>query len=157
MVKKAIELEQEVDFYTAKTIPFAKVFVVFDKDSFNDDQFNEAINMCNRNGYVALWSNQAIEYWFLLHFGKVDCKMDRRDYEKKINKQYKHNEKYLKNDSNTYHYINKYGNVNNAIKHAKSIHKFFLENEITPAKSESCTTVYKIFEYLKELIDVKQL
>ena len=41
-----------------------KIFVVFDKDSFSDDDFDDTIKMCEDNGYIPLWSNQAIEYWF---------------------------------------------------------------------------------------------
>ena len=49
-------------------IPYGKVFVVFDKDDFTPNAFNKAIEKCENNGYIALWSNECIELWFLLHF-----------------------------------------------------------------------------------------
>ena len=45
--------------------------------------------MCERNGYIPLWSNQAIEYWFLLYFNYIDTGMDRKSYESKLNEYFK--------------------------------------------------------------------
>ena len=82
---KATDLQIKIDKYSNSVIPYGKIFVVFDKDSFSDDDFDDTIKMCEDNGYIPLWSNQAIEYWFLLHFHYVNSKMDRKDYAKKLN------------------------------------------------------------------------
>ena len=44
---------------------FDEVWAVFDKDSFND--FDAAIADAHSKGYRVAYSNQAIEYWFILH------------------------------------------------------------------------------------------
>jgi len=72
LVKSVEELQDKIDDYRQKELPYGKIFVVFDKDSFAPALFNEAIDMCCRSGYIPLWSNQAIEYWFLLHFHYID-------------------------------------------------------------------------------------
>lgn len=69
---KATDLQIKIDKYSNSVIPYGKIFVVFDKDSFSDDDFDDTIKMCEDNGYIPLWSNQAIEYWLLLHFHYVN-------------------------------------------------------------------------------------
>lgn len=75
---KAVE-EQKLNGKT-----FDEVWVVFDKDSFND--FNQAISEAKSKGYHVAYSNQAIEYWFILHFlDHQGGAMDRKDYAKVLN------------------------------------------------------------------------
>ena len=61
---------------------FDRVWVVFDRDDFND--FNEAIALAERKGYKAAWSNEAFELWYLLHFIYLDTAISRADYIKKL-------------------------------------------------------------------------
>ena len=111
---KATDLQIKIDKYSNSVIPYGKIFVVFDKDSFSDDDFDDTIKMCEDNGYIPLWSNQAIEYWFLLQFHYVNSKMDRKDYAKKLNEYFKNsgiNYEYKKNDENIYNLLCKYGSL----------------------------------------------
>lgn len=151
LVKSVEELQNEIDGYKATTIPYGKIFVVFDKDSFSPKSFDHAITMCKKNGYIPLWSNQAIEYWFLLHFNYIDAKIDRSMYEDKINEYFKIaglKYKYKKNDDDIYLKLCKYGSLEQARKNAKRIHlNHSMDN---PSDSESCTTVYKFFEEVDE-------
>lgn len=58
--------------------PFYYVWVVFDKDEFPDDQFDNAIRAIGNEDakfkpgqnphWSAAWSNEAFELWYLLHF-----------------------------------------------------------------------------------------
>ena len=64
LVKSVEDLQVELDKYNNRLIPYSKIFVVFDKDSFSDKNFDEAINMCQTNGYIPLWSNQALNFGF---------------------------------------------------------------------------------------------
>ena len=55
--------------------PYNEVYVVFDKDSYTNDNFDTAIKTVKEYNkqyrditFVPLWSNQCIELWFLLHF-----------------------------------------------------------------------------------------
>lgn len=58
--KKRMELEKR------KKIRFDEVWVVFDKDDNSD--FDEAIRLASSKKYKVAYSNQAFEYWFVLHF-----------------------------------------------------------------------------------------
>ena len=152
-------LDTTIDIVSNELIPYGNVFVVFDKDDFTKEDFDKTIKICERKGYIPLWSNQAIEFWFLLHFYYIDTKMDRKLYATKIN-EYLNNKgfkyKYQKNDSNFFNILNKYGSLDMAIKNAYKIFKIH-QNEL-PSDSESCTTVYRFFEeIIKRLneIDIK--
>lgn len=61
-----------------------EVWVAFDKDNNND--FEQAIRLAQASGYHVAYSNQAIEYWFLLHFNDHQGgPMDRARYASVIN------------------------------------------------------------------------
>ena len=52
---------------------YKHVWIVYDTDDFPAEHINEVQNLCEINSneeteYHALWSNQCIELWFLLHF-----------------------------------------------------------------------------------------
>jgi len=155
LVKTAEELEVLVDKYNKPIIPYGKIFVVFDKDSFKNQQFNDAIQMCEKNGFIALWSNQAIEYWFLLHFNHHDRQIHRTEYEDLLNKEFKNKGseyRYQKNSEETYEELEKNGSLDEARKRAKRIHENFINSSESPAKSESCTIIYQFFDILDEKI-----
>lgn len=62
------------------------VWLVFDKDEFTDENFNEAINQARNSGIKVAYSNQAFEYWLLLHFEALNGeRMDRKHYGTKLN------------------------------------------------------------------------
>jgi predicted ATP-dependent endonuclease of OLD family len=56
VVKAALEQRADYD----------EVWAVFDKDDFTD--FNDAITLALDNEINCAFSNEAIEYWFFLHF-----------------------------------------------------------------------------------------
>ncbi|MGL1887846.1 MAG: RloB family protein [Reichenbachiella sp.] len=65
---------------------YDQVWCVFDKDDFTDQNFNEAIVKAQAYGFHAAWSNQAFEYWMILHFDDHQGgAMHRSDYNDKIN------------------------------------------------------------------------
>ena len=151
LVNSVDELLNNIDDCKTSTIPFGKIFVVFDKDSFSLNSFDKAVLLCEKNGYIPLWSNQAIEYWFLLHFNYIDSKMDRCIYERKINEYFKNigfDYKYQKNDKEIYYKLTKYGSLEKARKNACKIHLNHINDK--PSNSESCTTVYKFFDVIDE-------
>ncbi len=133
------------------------VWLVYDKDDFNKDEFDntvykiEALNKKSKIKYHALWSNQCIEAWFLLHF--IDLKVDvsREDYINKINENWKKEGiegTYAKNDKEIYNKLEKYQDI--AIKRAKNIIE---ENEgKSPSKIAPGSRVYEIIEELKAYI-----
>ncbi len=151
---KATELQVKIDKYSTSIVPYGKIFVVFDKDDFDSKDFDEAVKMCIDNGYIPLWSNQAIEFWFLLHFHCIYSKMDRTEYSKKLNEYFKSkglNYKYKKNDEEIYNLLCKYGSLDNARKYAKNISDEHQNDK--PSLSESCTQVYKFFDAIDERLE----
>lgn len=152
LVSSVDDLLNQIDEYrNLSTIPYGKIFVVFDKDSFDKNLFDRAIDMCNKNGYIPLWSNQALEFWFLLYFNYIDSKIDRNLYAEKLEEYFSKcglKYKYKKNDKTIYSKLKEYGNLEKAKKNAKRIHSNH-SNDL-PSDSESCTTVYKFFEEIDE-------
>ena len=65
LVSKAISIR---DADQKKKRTYDQCWVVFDKDDFPAKDFNDAIAMAEKNGFKVAYSNQAFEYWFLLHF-----------------------------------------------------------------------------------------
>lgn len=49
-----------------KNKKFDEIWLVFDKD--DNEDFEEAIKLAINKGYKVAYSNQAVEYWFILHF-----------------------------------------------------------------------------------------
>ena len=63
---------------------FDEVWVAFDHDDFLD--FIDAINAAKTKGYCIACSNQAFEYWLLLHFKDHQGQaMNRKDYYRELN------------------------------------------------------------------------
>ncbi len=78
LVKRALEiLENET---------YDQVWCVFDKDDFTENDFNNAIKLAEKSDLKVAYSNQAFEYWILLHFDDHQGgSMHRKDYHNKIN------------------------------------------------------------------------
>jgi hypothetical protein len=84
LVERAVQLAKE------KT--FDQVWCVFDADPKPDNpkqaqNFNKAIKLAEKNKFGIAYSNQAFEYWIIIHFidHQGGC-MNRSDYNDKINK-----------------------------------------------------------------------
>lgn len=60
LVNGAIELSQHSKY--------EQVWFVFDKDDFAEDHFNNSIQRAVANNLNVAYSNQAFEYWLILHF-----------------------------------------------------------------------------------------
>jgi hypothetical protein len=79
LVNRALELSQQGKY--------DKVWCVFDKDDFDDNDFNSAIRIAEDNNFGVAYSNQSFEYWLILHFNDHQGGgMHRDDYNDKINK-----------------------------------------------------------------------
>lgn len=156
LVKRALLLSEEK--------PYDQVWCVFDADPKLDNpnqskNFNDAIKLANTSGFGVAYSNQAFEYWIILHFDDHQGgAMNRSDYNDKINQ-------LLKPLGLTYE-----GNRNKiiteeifeildgidpktnkerkrlAITRAEKIYNNL--DHINPAKEESSTTVFRLVEEL---------
>jgi hypothetical protein len=125
----------------------------FDKDDFDVDEFNKAIQTAKKNGIGCAWSNEAFELWFLLHFYNSDNEAvhaGRKKYGKYMEKAMKKhgwkNFKYKKNDESIYEYLDKYGDKMQAIKRAENLAKKC--NGDNFADHYPCTHVFELVEEL---------
>jgi len=79
LVNRAIQLANEKSY--------DQVWCVFDKDDFSESDFNNAILIAKANNFGLAYSNQAFEYWLILHFNDHQGGgMHRDDYDDRINK-----------------------------------------------------------------------
>lgn len=152
LVNRAIQLANEKSY--------EQVWCVFDKDDFSDNDFNNAIIMAQANNFGLAYSNQAFEYWLILHFNDHQGGgMHRDDYNDKINKLIKpfkvvyDGKKSKMIDEDFFELLDGFDEkteekrVDLAIKRAERNYK--QHNHSNPAKEESTTTV---FQLVKELL-----
>ena len=83
LVNKAINIR---DTEQKKKHYYDQCWVVFDKDDFPAKDFNQAITLARKNGFRVAYSNQAFEYWFLLHFNLYRGPLHRQNYADMLSK-----------------------------------------------------------------------
>ena len=75
---------------------YDQVWVVFDRDSFPPDHFNEAIQRAPSLGIQVAYSNEAFELWYILHFDYMQAGVERSRYAAMLTERM--GRKYQKND-----------------------------------------------------------
>lgn len=129
---------------------YDQYWVVFDKDDFSDSDFNAAIQMARANGFKVAYSNQAFEYWYLLHFNLYQGAIHRSRYADMLTNLLGF--KYGKSKGDSTRVFNAiYPRRQTAINNARKVMSMF--NISNPAKEESSTTVYKLVEQLLMYIE----
>lgn len=83
LVSKAISI-RDADQKRKKI--YDQCWVVFDKDDFPAKDFNQAIQFAEKNGFRVAYSNQAFEYWFLLHYNLYTGAIHRSQYKDMLTK-----------------------------------------------------------------------
>jgi hypothetical protein len=155
LVNQTIELQQQGSY--------DQVWCVFDKDQNTDTQFNQAIEICKAKRFGVAYSNQAFEYWLILHFeDHQGGAMDRRDYNAKINSYintigFSYDGEKSKQVSTEFfelmlaldHQTRK-SRVKLAIERARRNYDYF--DHRNPASEESSTTVFRLVEELLNYI-----
>ena len=68
---------------------YKHVWVIYDTDDFPADHINKTAELCvsestEETTYHAIWSNQCIELWFLLHFSFMQSDLHRTSYWPKL-------------------------------------------------------------------------
>lgn len=149
--------KEYVDTYHIRN---AHVWCVYDKDDFLDSDFNKADELCKKytNDHIVFesaWSNQSIEYWFVLHFAYYTSDNDRLDYIAFLNRIYKEKKlgKYEKPDENTYLFLEKYGSPKQAIKNASKI--LTKHGSKKPSKCRPATKVHLLVQELAKYLPEK--
>jgi len=154
LVKKALkEAEKRIGGGDA----IDKIWVVFDRDGFPPQHFNNAVQLCTSNKKIpieAAWSNEAFELWYLLHFDLKFSAHKRHEYEGFLEAAFKskglNTFKYKKNDPAMYELLQKYGDERQAIVRAKQLEVVF-SGRTDFANHNPCTLVYKLVEELRGL------
>lgn len=141
--------------YTQKTVNHAnkvygQVWVVFDKDDYNDEQFNSAIDNCN---YNVAWSNPNFELWLLAHFKKINRCISKNDVLQELSKEFQRNGlgDYTKNDANIFDKVISGGKLHTAIKNCEYMEE--LNKDGQASQRNPMTKVYKIVDGLKEYLE----
>ena len=142
LVKEAIAIR---DIEKRRNRNYDQCWVVFDKDDFADSDFNAAIQMAQANGFHVAYSNQAFEFWFLLHFNLYQGAIHRNRYAEMLTHLLGFKYGKAKGDSvKVFNVI--YPRTRMAIDNAKNVLKAF--DGSNPAKEESSTTVHQLVERL---------
>lgn len=136
-------------------IMYQNVWVVFDKDDFED--FDQAIKDGINKGYKIAWSNQSFEYWLYLHFYYSDSALHRDIWNEKLDNIFAQhnlgNGKYQKNYEDIFNMVNAFNGVNTAIKYAKRRMERFRNGIDKPSEYDPGTMVYKLVQELKVYLD----
>lgn len=136
--KRQREKRRDTDY------PYDEVWVVFDRDSFAPDMFDNAIYSAEQSGMKVAWSNEAFEIWYLLHFEDRQTGMNREEYKARLSQHL--NQPYKKNDPDMYSKLQKAGNEELA--HRRSRQRQIDHDDIPPHQANPCTTVNKLVEKL---------
>jgi len=124
--------------------PYDETWVVFDKDSFGSDQFDNAIRSAESTGMKAAWSNEAFELWYILHFEARQTGMSRTEYKNCLTEYLE--TPYKKNDPDMYSRLVAKGDESKAIQRAKSL--LSSHNGIPHHDANPCTKVNELVEKL---------
>ena len=141
--------------YTQKTVNHAnkvygQVWVVFDKDDYNDEQFDLAIDNCN---YNVAWSNPNFELWLLAHFKKVSRYVSKDDVIQELSKEFQKKGlgDYTKNDTDIFDKVTSEGKLHTAIKNCEYMEEVNKDGQAS--QRNPMTRVYKIVDGLKEYLE----
>ena len=148
LVDKTLEIKNELERRNAMS--FDRVWVVFDKDDFND--FNEAIKKARQLKFNSAWTNEAFELWYYLHFEYLDAGIGRTAYIDKLEKFFRKKMgddsfKYEKGNPEIYNMLNKYGREDLAKRYAAQLRR--LHAGFDYKAHNPCTMVDKLVEELE--------
>ena len=137
---------------------YKHVWIVYDTDDFPQDSINRTAELCVQSSsdeteYHAIWSNQCIELWFLLHFSYFQSDIHRKEYWPKLSEcltMYGFGT-YEKGRTDMYSILAPYMDI--AIRNAKKLDA--RNQERTPATSAPGTKMYELLEKLKPYLTNK--
>lgn len=101
VVQKAIELRDKA---IGDKKPYDITWAVFDRDSFDAADFDNAIHMAESNDIRCAWSNEAFELWYIYHFENRITPMSRKEYAHKITTLVQKNQKLKTGKKSTFVY-----------------------------------------------------
>lgn len=134
---------------------YKHVWIVYDTDDFPGEYVDTVPELCKENStdnrqYHAIWSNQCIELWFLLHFSFMHADLHRKEYADKLTESLMRISagKYEKNRENMFQILYPYMEI--AIHNAKKVNG--MHKGKSPSKAAPGTKVYELIEKMKPYI-----
>lgn len=156
------------EFVRDNRLKSAVIWCVYDKDSFPSQDFNavsERAEVLNRQQndveYRVAWSNECIEYWFVLHFDYYTSNNNRKYYRSYLHSKFRELgwSRYKKNSTELFKIMTEYGNPKRAIAWAKQ--RMEDCNGLTDAECAPATKVFLLVEelakYLPDQIKAKYI
>jgi len=153
--KNTVSLVESVNQHIVGNIMYEKVFVVFDKDSFSNHNFNNAINLALKSNYICLWSNQCIELWFLLHHIYFDSDIDRSIYYSKLSNLMGNGPSYGKDNENIISYfqqlhLDDLKSIKKAYGNSIKLYNNHSKLGVSYCKMSPCTTVFMFIQEIEK-------
>jgi len=142
LVEKAMRI-RDLDTFDFK-------WLVFDKDDNQD--FNEAIQFAEGNGFKCAWSNESFELWFCLHFINLTSAVSRRQYVEILEREIKKvvpNFTYSKSGDVMYDILRNYGDEKAAKDRARKLREQYSGADY--ASQNPCTTVDILVDKLEKI------
>lgn len=131
---------------------YKHVWILYDTDDFPAAHIDRVLQLCADNSteeteFHAIWSNQCIELWFLLHFSFMQSDIHRTEYWPKLTECLKRigAGEYAKNRTDMYCVLRPY--MDTAIANAKSLDA--INYGKAPSKAAPGTKVYELVERLR--------
>jgi len=143
LMENAIQRKQDA----IKTgIPFAEIWVVFDRDSFAAHNFNRAFDLARGHGdIIACWSNECFELWYLLHFAYRDTGIARTEIWKALSTHL--GKKYDKADAAVFEKLEP--NLDTALKNARKL-AASRTGDAKRKRENPSTKVHELVELLRQ-------
>ena len=151
--KKTISLFQKARKYVDNSPnDFRHVWIVFDTDDFPAGNIDQVIRLCDQTGgmetvYHAIWSNQCIELWYLLHFSYIQSDLHRTEYWPKLTGSLRAlgEEDYSKNRKDMFDVLRPF--LDTAIQNAKKLEE--RNKGRTASASTPGTMIHKLMETMR--------
>ena len=131
---------------------YRHVWIVYDVDDFPSEHVDAVVQLCNESSneeteYHAIWSNQCIELWFLLHFSYMHSDIHITEYWPKLTEWFESIGvgTYQKNRQDVYEILRPY--MEHAIRNAKKLD--VINSGRMPSQAAPGTKVYELVEKLK--------
>ena len=131
---------------------YRHVWVVYDTDDFPAEHIDKVVELCRENSneeteYHAVWSNQCVELWYLLHFSFMQSDLHRTEYWPKLTEWLTSIGvgEYEKSRKDMYHILRPF--LDFAIANAKRLEA--INEGKLPSKAAPGTKIYELVEKLK--------
>lgn len=138
LVDEAIRLRQE------EIQAYDQCWCVFDRDSFDADDFNSAIRKAQAAGFQVAYTNEAFELWYLLHFDDHRSALSRQQYGPILTQRLGH--AYQKNSETLYRELEE--RQEQAIGQAAGLLAEYGPH--SPQRDNPCTTVHLLVRELRK-------